>query len=182
MVYLWKLPMLQRFSLFFKNNLLICFYFWLCWVSAAAPAFPVVESGGYSLVVAHRLLLLQRAGSRAWWLQTLQHVVWGWGFWASLLHGTWDLPGSGIEPVSAALAGRFHTAEPPGKPRDFHYKVHLLFIKYLLIIIAFLWDWNENWPFLVLCPLLRFPNCWHIECSTFTVSSFRVKLPTSVGS
>ena len=29
--------------------------------------------------------------------------------------------------------------------------------------IAFLWDWNENWPFLVLWPLLSFPNllaCW----------------------
>ena len=28
---------------------------------------------------------------------------------------------------------------------------------------AFLWDWNENWPFLVLWPLLSFPNllaCW----------------------
>ena len=24
--------------------------------------------------------------------------------------------------------------------------------------IAFLWDWNENWPFPVLCPLLSFPN------------------------
>ena len=24
--------------------------------------------------------------------------------------------------------------------------------------IAFLWDWNENWPFPVLQPLLRFPN------------------------
>ena len=29
--------------------------------------------------------------------------------------------------------------------------------------IAFLWDWNENWPFPVLWPLLTFPNllaCW----------------------
>ena len=29
--------------------------------------------------------------------------------------------------------------------------------------IAFLWDWNENWPFSVLWPLLSFPNllaCW----------------------
>ena len=25
-------------------------------------------------------------------------------------------------------------------------------------IIAFLWDWNENWPFPVLWPLLSFPN------------------------
>ena len=24
--------------------------------------------------------------------------------------------------------------------------------------IALLWDWNENWPFLVLWPLLSFPN------------------------
>ena len=24
--------------------------------------------------------------------------------------------------------------------------------------IAILWDWNENWPFPVLCPLLSFPN------------------------
>ena len=37
--------------------------------------------------------------------------------------------------------------------------------------IAFLWDWNENWPFPVLWPLLSFPNL-HIECSTFTASSF----------
>ena len=40
--------------------------------------------------------------------------------------------------------------------------------------IAFLRDWNENWPFHVLWPLLHFPNCWHIECSTFTASSFRI--------
>ena len=42
--------------------------------------------------------------------------------------------------------------------------------------IAILWDWNENRPFPVLWPLLSFPNvlCWHIECSTFTASSFRI--------
>ena len=33
-----------------------------------------------------------------------------------------DLPNSGIEPVSPALAGRFFTTEPPGKP----------------------WKWNPN--------------------------------------
>ena len=29
--------------------------------------------------------------------------------------------------------------------------------------IALIWDWNENWPFPVLWPLLRYPNlpaCW----------------------
>ena len=40
--------------------------------------------------------------------------------------------------------------------------------------IVFHWDWNENWPFPVLWPLLSFPICWHIECSTFTASSFRI--------
>ena len=39
--------------------------------------------------------------------------------------------------------------------------------------IAFLWDWNENWPFPILWPLVSFPICWHIECNTFTASSFR---------
>ena len=40
--------------------------------------------------------------------------------------------------------------------------------------IAFLWDWNENWPFPVLWPLLSFEIFWHIECHTFTASSFRI--------
>ena len=40
--------------------------------------------------------------------------------------------------------------------------------------IAFLWDWNENWSFPVLWPILSFPNCWNIEGSTFTASSFRI--------
>jgi len=40
--------------------------------------------------------------------------------------------------------------------------------------IALLWDWNENWPSPVLWPLLSFQICWHIECSTFTASSFRI--------
>ena len=40
--------------------------------------------------------------------------------------------------------------------------------------IAFLWGWNENWPFPVLWPLLSFQIWWHIECSIFTASSFRI--------
>ena len=32
------------------------------------------------------------------------------------LRGTWDLPGPGLEPASPALAGRFSTTAPPGKP------------------------------------------------------------------
>ena len=35
---------------------------------------------------------------------------------AQLLCGMWDLPRPGLEPVSPALAGRFSTTVPPGKP------------------------------------------------------------------
>ena len=40
--------------------------------------------------------------------------------------------------------------------------------------IAFLWNWNENWPFLVLWPCWVFQIRSHIECSTFAASSFRI--------
>ena len=40
------------------------------------------------------------------------------GAQAYLLHGMWAFPGLGIEPMSPALAGRFFTTEPPGKPRN----------------------------------------------------------------
>ena len=40
--------------------------------------------------------------------------------------------------------------------------------------VAFLRDWNENWPFPVPWPLLSFPNLLDYECSTFTASSFSI--------
>ena len=54
-----------------------------------------------SLVVEHRLQTrrLSNCGSRA-----------------QLLRGMWDLPRPGLESVSSALAGRFSTTVPPGKP------------------------------------------------------------------
>ena len=36
------------------------------------------------------------------------------------------------------------------------------------------WDWNENWPFQSCGHCWVFQICWHIECSTFTASSFRI--------
>ena len=35
---------------------------------------------------------------------------------AQLLHGMWDPPRPGLEPVSPVLAGRLSTTVPPGKP------------------------------------------------------------------
>ena len=39
------------------------------------------------------------------------------GSQAQLLRGMWDLPRPGLEPVFPALAGRFSTTAPPGKPQ-----------------------------------------------------------------
>ena len=54
-----------------------------------------------SLVAEHRLQTrrLSNCGSRA-----------------QSLRGMWDLPRPGLKPVSPALAGRFPTTAPPGKP------------------------------------------------------------------
>ena len=40
--------------------------------------------------------------------------------------------------------------------------------------ISFLWDWNENWPFQSCGHCWIFQICWHVECNTFTASSFRI--------
>ena len=37
------------------------------------------------------------------------------GTWAQLVHGRWDLPGPGIEPVSSAMASEFSSLVPPEK-------------------------------------------------------------------
>ena len=64
------------------------------------------------------LLLLQLMGSRVHGLQqmgpwALEHRL---NSMACLLLGMWHLPRPGTEPVSLALAGKFFTTEPPGKP------------------------------------------------------------------
>ena len=56
----------------------------------------------------------------------------------------WDLPGPGLEPVSPALAGRFLTTAPPGKPATMFFcflvfnvatrKFYLLFLNVLFFI------------------------------------------------
>ena len=40
---------------------------------------------------------------------------------AQLLRGMWDLPRPALEPMSPALAGRFSTTAPPGKPDNTYF-------------------------------------------------------------
>ena len=41
------------------------------------------------------------------------------------------------------------------------WKEHSCVVVWAFFGIAFLWDWNENWPLPVPWPLLSFPICWH---------------------
>ena len=50
---------------------------------------------------------------------------------AQLLRGMWDPRRPGLEPVSPALAGRFSTTVPPGKPPETTFK-HFVFNHYTL--------------------------------------------------
>ena len=47
-------------------------------------------------------------------------------------------------------------------------------VVWTLFGIAFLWDWNETDLFQSCGHCWVFQICWHIECRTFTASSFRI--------
>ena len=72
---------------------------------------------------------------------------------AQLLRGMWDLPRPGLEPVSPALAGRFSTTTPPGKPCFLFFYKFIYFILFILFLAAlglcfcmraFLWFWQAG--------------------------------------
>ena len=66
-----------------------------------------------SFVAEHRL---QAPGFRSCGAWAVERRLSSCGTQAQLLRGMWDLPGPGLEPMSPALAGRFLTTAPPGKP------------------------------------------------------------------
>ena len=118
------------FIFFFIATLFILFYFWLCWVLVHARAFSscgkwgplfIAVRGPLFIAVRGPLFIAVRgpltiaappvAGHR---LQTRR--LSSCGSRAQLLRGMWDPPRPRLEPMSPALAGRFSTTAPPGKP------------------------------------------------------------------
>ena len=82
-----------------------------------ARAFSSCGKRGPLFIAVHRPLTIAASLVAEHRLQT--HRLSNCGSWALLLHGMWDLPRPGIEPMSPALAGRFSTTAPPGKPSTF---------------------------------------------------------------
>ena len=100
-------------------------FFWLQWLGVTLYCgAQACRCGGFSCGV--QTLGAQASVVCGMWAQylcslALEHRLNSCGTQAWLLWGMWDLPGSGIKPVSHALASRFFTVEPPEKPwsRDF---------------------------------------------------------------
>ena len=102
---------------FFLNcNLIYLFiYFWLCWVFVSVRGLSLVAaSGGHSSSRCAGLFIIAASLVGEHRLQTSR--LSSCGSRAQLLRGMWDPPRPGLEPVSPALAGRFSTTAPPGKP------------------------------------------------------------------
>ena len=82
---------------------------WALIVVASLAAKCGLQGARASVVVAH--------GLSSFGSQVLEHRLSSCCPWASLLRVMWNLPGSGLEPVSPALAGSFFTTKPPEKPQ-----------------------------------------------------------------
>ena len=107
---------------FFLKNFYLFIYLWLCWVFVSVRGLSLVAaSGGHSSswcagLSLSRPLLLRSTGSRR-----AGSVIVAHGPSCSAACGIFPRPG--LEPVSPALAGRFSTTAPPGKPQRVLYTV-----------------------------------------------------------
>ena len=122
----WRLNSFN-FLFYFLNNFI---YFGCAGSSLLLGVFPSCkEQGGYSLVSVVRLLIAASLGVQPrlgaqYWAGSVLSGSWALEHWlsshvtgASLLQGTWGLPGPGTEHESPASAGGFFITEPPGKLR-----------------------------------------------------------------
>ena len=73
-------------------------------------------------------LLLRSTGSRRAGSVVVAH--------GPQLRSMWDLPRPGLEPVSPALAGRFSTTAPPGKPSFSFFNIYLFYFWLHGVLVA----------------------------------------------
>ena len=101
----------------------VCMYIWLCWVFVSVRGLSlVVASGGHSSswcagLSSSQPLLLRSTASRRTGSVIVAHGP-------SCSAACRDLPRPGFEPASPALAGRFSTTAPPGKPLFFFFNFY----------------------------------------------------------
>ena len=107
----WLVP---QTLFFFFYKFIYLFIFAVLGLRFCARAFSSCGEQGPLFIAVHGPLTIETSVVAEHRLQTLR--LSSCGSRAQLLHGMWDLPRPGLEPVCPALAGRFSTTAPPGKP------------------------------------------------------------------
>ena len=103
------------FFFFFKGLHFIYLFLAVLGLRFCARAFSSYGKWGPLFIAVRGPLIIAASLVAEHRLQTLR--LSNYGSRAQLLRGMWDLPRPGLEPVSPALAGRFSTTAPPGKPQ-----------------------------------------------------------------
>ena len=118
---MWRLQ-LRTVVFFFFNKFIYLFIFAVLGLSLCVRAFSSCGKRGPLFIAVRGPLTIKASVVVENSLQTRR--LSSCGSRAQLLRGMWDLPRPGLEPMSPALAGRFSTTVPPGKPGtvDFYYK------------------------------------------------------------
>ena len=108
------IQILYKYDIIFLNYLFIYLFLAVLGLRFCARAFSSCGKRGPLLIVMRGPLSVAASPVAEHRLQTRR--LSSRGSRAQLLRGMWDLPRPGLEPVSSALAGRFSTTAPPGKP------------------------------------------------------------------
>ena len=116
-----------------------------------ARALSSCDKRGPLFIAVRRLLTAAASPVAGHRLQT--HRLSNCGPRAQLLRGMWDLPRPGLEPVSPAMAGRFLTTVPPGKPHG-----ALCYISLFSFLHSTYHYWKLTWLFIGLFIYLLFPH------------------------
>ena len=162
----WISPQLKRLLFLHREEFLFLFfkiiYLWFLFLavlglSFCARAFSSCGKWGPLFIAARGPLTIAASLVAEQRLQTLR--LSSCGSWAQLLRGMWDLPRPGLEPMSPALAGRFSTTAPPGKPREEFLRI------YCTSHFSYFWSLEPNRSFS--CPnLYTNSSCnWQVRIS-----------------
>ena len=125
--------------------LFVCFFMAVLGLRCCVRAFSSCGKWGPLFITVRRPFTIAAPPAAEHRLQTCR--LSNCGSRSQLLRGMWDPPRPGLEPVSPALAGRFSTTAPPGKPSLYCFFPYF-FAHFFLYLITALLRYNSH----IICP------------------------------